>query len=163
MFTMLKIVKIDLGNSSKADDLIDGKPREYKKVTVMGAQSKEVIDPFTGEKTIAIGEVKQTAFVVWKNDHHSIGGKLNPSYATMTTNKMLLGEIVKREVNDYEIPDRITGEARTVTSATVVVFGDSSSENWENEVRQAFTNKGFILTSKVPTVEPEVIVQSEVF
>ena len=57
------------------------------------------------------------------------------------------GDIVSREVEEYEIVDKIDGSVRQVSSFKTVVFGDTDSPSFESTVRSTFKSRGHNVTS----------------
>ena len=65
------------------------------------------------------------------------------------------GDIVSREVEEYEIIDRLDGSVRQVSTFKTVVFGDTDQvAAFESSVRTAFKNKNHIVTSSPVTNAP---------
>lgn len=150
---VIQITNVEIRQSKGVDDLIDGQPREYKYVSYICPEFAKTINPFTGEIMTTIGTVEGSGHVVWKNDNHKIGGKLNVDYPYWTTEvgkNFRLGARVTKEVNDYNIPDG-QGGTRTANTATVLVLGNTTDDNWNEVVKIAFKNAGF--TIKKPTVQ----------
>jgi hypothetical protein len=58
------------------------------------------------------------------------------------------GDIVSREVEEYEIVDKMDGSVRQVSTFRTVVFGDTDqTQAFESAVKSAFRSKGHIVTS----------------
>lgn len=57
------------------------------------------------------------------------------------------GDIVSREVEEYEIVDKIDGSVRQVSTFRTVVFGDTDqAQSFESAVKSAFRSRGHIVT-----------------
>jgi hypothetical protein len=78
---------------------------------------------------------KEASLNLWEESY--LDGKPDFGY-NLNVGQYVQGEIVTRIVEPYEIPDTRTGEMRTVSTRSLVVLGDSQSENWEQIVDAAF-------------------------
>lgn len=114
-------------------DASDG--RKYKYCTVVGYESVTTKHPITGQEITSTGKVVSSALNIWNQAPNN--GKMNPDYSLWTRGGFKAGMIVTKEVMPYEV------EGRTVSTATVVVIGDSTSKDWEARVNLEFKNRGF--------------------
>lgn len=147
--------------------------RNYKVVTAVQTDTTITFAPVLGanghvtmEKQVlpTIGNPRN--FTIWSKDSDAIGGRLNYSYGNYRKNVSLPGAFVTRDVESYDIP---TGKLddlgqpimRSSTRATVPVFGDNTSPEWEVKVEEAFRKNRFTLTT-ANSVKTETPVQEAV-
>lgn len=58
------------------------------------------------------------------------------------------GDIVSREVEEYEIVDKMDGSVRQVSTYRTVVFGDTDQQSaFESAVKSTFRSKNHVVTS----------------
>lgn len=69
----------------------------------------------------------------------------------------VVGSLVTRIVNDYQIEDSTTGESRVVNKATVVVLEDTAdAASFEAAIDTAFKNAGHTFPSEMVPAEASV-------
>jgi len=116
--------------------------RLYKTVRVSHTPYKMVLDFATNEMIPVAGDSISSGFNVWERDSDTIGGRINPDYASYKEGVKKLGSIVKSFVKPYEIDDIMNDTIRTVNTASVVVVGDSTAPDWDLAVKAEFRNRG---------------------
>lgn len=123
--------------------------RKYKYCTVVGYESVVSRHPITGAEIVTTGKVVSSALNIWEQAPNN--GKMNPDYSLWTKGGFKAGRIVTKEVNPYTIS---TSEGdRSVNTATVVVIGDSTNEDWSEKVEMEFKRAGHTFTAKIEVVE----------
>lgn len=61
---------------------------------------------------------------------------------------IVAGDVVSRKIEPHQFTDTITGETRTITTATCTVFGDTSDvESFEVEIAKEFGRRGYTLAT----------------
>lgn len=84
---------------------------------------------------------KEASLNLWEESY--LDGKPDFGF-NLSVGQHVQGEIVTRSVAPYEIPDTRTGEMRTVSTRSLVVLGDSNSENWTSIVDAAFERAALV-------------------
>lgn len=126
----------------------DKNDREYKTIQVTKVEHKEIVNPLNGQKTIAIGNKRTSAFNAYKENYL---GNMDLGWESKK-GEVLLGDLVTRKTTDYiiETADGI----KTVNSATVVVIGDSEDTvTFEKNVVRAFNSAAYAGKNEAPRFE----------
>lgn len=158
----LKVVKVENGYDPQfADKRIDknGKPYTYVQVS---SPSMILAENELGEKVKMRVEPKISAFTAYRESYLlDANGNPTPQYGhDFQVGELVPGDIVTRKVEKYFIEnengkDEFEGKkGRWVDIASVIVFGDSDSPEWELKVQQAFKRgrgpAGFQLVDNSP-------------
>lgn len=138
----------------------DKNGNEYVNVQVRAQEWTRFVHPITNKMTTALGKVKESSFNAYKESY--LDGKPQLGWDN-PVGSFLMGAFVTRDVEPYTIPvlDREsgepTGEERTVSTATLLIIGDTTEEaNFEREVQRVFSANDFTLVEEevaVPTPE----------
>lgn len=113
--------------------------------------------------------ISRPNFVVWEKNIKN-PSKSDPGYKSGVFNEakpldggFLIGGLETRTVKPYKIPARGDQPERTVTTATVIVLGDSTNEEeYKAKTLKAFSNQGFILDNGGSTVEAQATPAKEI-
>lgn len=128
----------------------DRNNKNYKVVEFATPNTKDVnglkvrVQPKTSSKTF------------WEESY--LNDKMEFGY-DFKVGDLVEGNIVTREVVEYEIVNTETGEERTVSSYTAVVFGDTFDPSFELEVQKAFKAAGHPIVSE-PVKQKSIVVAS---
>jgi len=120
----------------------DKNGRNYKTVTF--GEVRFIETPF-GKMVVPASQARTTKINCYENNYLN---KMDAGYADPIFNQSnptnggwFAGSIETREVGEYDIPSA-DGGARTVSTYTTVVFGDTDSPAFESTVKSTFSSKG---------------------
>lgn len=131
---VISVSEIKEDNGSKAEH------RSYRTIGVRTPNTK-IIEGITNPVNV---KPRETAFNAYKSSY--LDNKTEFGF-DFKVGESLLGDIVTKNVSPYPIisVDKKTGEevTRMVDTASVLVFGDNTSETWDNKIVKAFKAKGY--------------------
>ena len=132
----------------------DRNGRNYKRVTFETLGKAIVNHPIVG-RVIADVPKKSTKINIYENSY--LNNQEEFGYSSPVGSKVL-GNIVTRKVEAYDITNQETGETRTVNSYTTIVFGDTDTPDFEVAVERAFKNASHPLVEFTPAnIIPETV------
>lgn len=103
-------------------------------------------------------KTKEGVVNVWEKSY--LDNKMGFGY-DFEVNDLVEGDIVTREVAEYDIVDQSTGEVKnTVSTYTCVVFGDTTDPSFEIEIQKAFKAAGHPIVSEPVKQSPLVVASS---
>jgi hypothetical protein len=125
----LKVVAVRTTEKDGTTPLADKNGNPFKVLTVEPADSFEIQYPGTRMERIVAVPVKPTGgIVLFKKSYlPSNNGKPDFGYDA-EVGDYLRGDIVTRNVEEYEITDGASGEVRKVNRVTVAVFADTNDK-----------------------------------
>jgi hypothetical protein len=130
------IIKI----ASVSPEKKDTKGRTYVTQRYEKREYITAINPETGEPMVLKGDNKTSGGNQWKTN---IKGDPDPFWG-MEPGQFIPGDLPTLFVEPYSIPTE-DGKFRWVNRATVLVVGDSTAEDWQSKVWQAFGARGFTI------------------
>lgn len=120
---------------------------EYKQLVIKGSDIGFIQLP-TGEWKQIKQLSRENRINVWPaHERNGMTFRADEAYA-LELNDEVAGRIVTREVAEYDIIDRISGETRKATRYSTVVFGNTENkEEFEAKTKAAFARQGHDLDS----------------
>ena len=126
----------------------DKNDRSYKTVALRNQTKVNVVDPETGEIFTAHVPAKTAKINAYEESY--LDG--TPSFLyDLEEGAKVLGKIVTREVEEYEIVNE--KGARAVRSYSTPVFGNSDQPDWDLNITKAFRSAGHPLPGDVKVEE----------
>lgn len=125
----------------------DKSGRNFKTITLTCTTFSQMTHPVTGATVNALGNSTTQTLNAWESGVDSPYNHLfNAPVGTA-----VVGSLVTREVEPYQIEDNIAGQAllRDVSTYTCFVPADESAANFESKVRDAFRWNGHSLVETV--------------
>lgn len=135
------------------------KEKHYKKITVLYSPYITTVDVDNGDPIVVPLPTKQSAFIAYENnylDKQDFGWNL-------VAGQKIAGSIVTRKVEPYIIEREDGKQTEPRTVASVIVLGDSTSEEFEIEIQKAFKAREFVLAgSKQETPNTTVVTKEQI-
>ena len=138
----------------------DKSGNDFKTLTLTCTSFSQMTHPVTGAVVNALGSSSQQTVNAWANS--SVESPYNHLY-NAAVGTAVVGTLVSREVEPYQIEDNIAGESvmRTVTTYSCFVAEAEDSARFESAVRSAFRWNGHPLANNndeatAVTAEPAV-------
>jgi len=162
--SILKVLSVEKRRDSRInDEQPDGRLYKYIRVETVGDRFVEI--PGVGRVAVK-GESRTSAFIAYPNNYLD----QKDSGADLQKGQFVMGDIVTREVEPYQLVGN-DGVERTITQYSCVVLGDSTkTEQWEATINRTFSRRGHTLAGEsVPVAvneeaseAPEVEVEDDV-
>ncbi len=138
----------------------DKSGNDFKTLTLTCTSFSQMVHPVTGATVNALGSSSTQTVNAWANS--SVESPYNHLYSA-AVGTAVVGTLVSREVEPYQIEDNIAGESvmRTVNTYSCFVAEAEDSARFESAVRSAFRWNGHPLANNndeatAVTAEPAV-------